>query len=78
MKNDTNYSLLLHLDPPPTPGEALRILINRDFGSISGLARKINISHTAIRRVLSGENLPAVRREILNALNISINPWEKK
>jgi hypothetical protein len=76
MDNDRNYRLLLQLDPPPTIGEAVRILIDRCFRSISGLSRKIKISHTAISSVLAGKNLPAVRREILRALNLTINPWE--
>jgi len=75
MKNDINYKVLTLLTPPPTPEEVIKILIGFNFNSVAGLSRITLRSHTSINRVLAGENLPNVRREILNALEMTIDPW---
>ena len=76
MRNDINYSILLSLTPTPTPEKIIKILIRLDFESVAGLSRKILTSHTAINRVLAGENLPEVRKEILAALEMTIVPFQ--
>jgi len=75
MRNDVNYKVLSCLTPKPTPEEAVRILVGLEYKTVTALSRKILTSHTSINRVLDGENLPNVRREILSALEMTIDPW---
>jgi hypothetical protein len=77
MENDINYKVLSLLTPKPTPEEIIKILVGFNFKSVAGLSRKILTSHTAINRVLAGENLPEVRREILSALEMTIDPFQQ-
>lgn len=77
MKNDLNYKVLSLLTPKPTPEEIIKILVGFNFGSISGLSKITLRSHTSINRVLAGENFPSVRKEIVQALGLSFNPWEE-
>jgi hypothetical protein len=74
--NDYNYTALGMIKPPLSIEDRLKILININLKSVAELSRKISVSHTAINRVLAGENLPAVRLNILKALAMTTNPWE--
>lgn len=75
MNNDNNYLLLSSLTPSPAVEDIIGLLIKINFKTVKNLSNHILKSQPSISRVLLGDNLPAVRREIIKALGLSFDPW---